>query len=243
MIFFKMIKKIYSIGHLKNKFKIKTSNKFLRALFFPALLFFSLPAFSHTMAYDFQSMSKSGIGWVYMKMGFTHIIPLGFDHILFILGIFLLKPQLRTVIWQATAFTVAHSITLGLAIYGYISPQPAIIEPVIALSIIFIGIENIITRDLKWWRLMVIFLFGLIHGCGFAGALAGAGLPEKDFLLGLVSFNAGVEAGQITVILIAYFLFGKWFADKSWYRKRITIPASLCISLIAFYWTIERVFY
>ena len=218
-------------------------NKFLRTLFLLPLFFISIPAIAHTLPYDFLNMSKGGIGWVYLKMGFTHIIPLGFDHILFILGIFLLKPKLKTVIWQATAFTIAHSITLGLAIYGYISPTPSIIEPVIALSIIFIGIENIITSDLKWWRLVVIFLFGLIHGCGFAGALAGAGLPEKDFLLGLISFNAGVEAGQITVIMIAYFLFGKWFADKTWYRKRIAIPLSVCISLIAFYWTIERVFY
>lgn len=219
------------------------SLKSLPYLFIASFLFFSLPAFAHTLPYDFKSMSSGGIGWVYLKMGFSHIIPLGFDHILFILGVFLLKPKLKTVIWQATAFTIAHSITLGLAIYGYISPQPSIIEPVIALSIIFIGIENIITKDLKWWRLLIIFLFGLIHGCGFAGVLAEAGLPENDFLLGLISFNVGVEAGQISVILIAYFVFGKWFAEKSWYRKGITIPASLCISLIAFYWTIERVFY
>lgn len=219
------------------------SKKLLRNIFLFALLLFSLPVYAHTLAYDFQNMSKVGIGRVYFSMGFTHIIPLGFDHILFILGIFLLKPNLKTVIWQATAFTLAHSITLGMAIYGYINPQPSIIEPVIALSIIFIGIENIITHDLKWWRLVIIFLFGLIHGCGFAGVLSEAGLPEKDFFLGLIAFNAGVEAGQIAVILIAYFIFGKWFVDKSWYRKGITIPVSLCISLIAFYWTIERMFY
>ncbi len=219
------------------------SIKSLPYLLIASFLLLSVPVIAHTLPYDFKSMSSGGIGWVYLKMGFSHIIPLGFDHILFILGVFLLKPNLKTVIWQATTFTIAHSITLGLAIYGFIRPQPAIIEPVIALSIIFIGIENIITKDLKWWRLLVIFLFGLIHGCGFAGVLAQAGLPENDFLLGLVSFNVGVEAGQITVILIAYFAFGKWFADKSWYRKGITIPVSLCISLIAFYWTIERVFY
>lgn len=219
------------------------SKKILRNFFLPGLLFFSLPVFAHTLAYDFQKMSNVGIGWVYFKMGFTHIIPLGFDHILFILGIFLLKPNLKTVIWQATAFTLAHSITLGMAIYGYISPKPSIIEPVIALSIIFIAIENIITHDLKWWRLLIIFIFGLIHGCGFAGILTEAGLPDKFIFLGLFSFNTGVEAGQISVILIAYFIFGKWFLNKSWYRKRITIPLSLCISLIAIYWTIERVIY
>jgi hydrogenase/urease accessory protein HupE len=206
------------------------------------LIIFSSSADAHTLPFDFKQMSKGGIGWVYLKMGYTHIIPFGIDHILFVLGIFLLKPNLKTVIWQATAFTIAHSITLGLAVYGLIRPQSSIIEPVIALSIVFIGVENIITKDLKWWRLIVIFMFGLIHGCGFAGALADAGLPENDFVLALISFNGGVELGQITVILTAFFLFGKWFADKSWYRSRITIPVSLCISLIAVYWTIERAF-
>lgn len=212
------------------------------ALLLVLVSFFSLPADAHTLPYDFQSISKGNIFWIYAEMGFLHIIPFGFDHILFILGIFLLKPRLKTVIWQATAFTIAHSITLGLAIYGFIRPVPSIIEPVIALSIVFIGLENIITTDLKWWRLIIIFLFGLIHGCGFAGVLVDAGLPENDFFLGLISFNTGVEAGQVMVILIAYFLIGKWFIGKEWYRKRITIPLSLCISIVALYWTIERVF-
>src|SRR3954462_9441888 len=84
------------------------------------LLFFPFVSFGHTIPYEFEIMSKTDVGFAYLKMGFKHIIPLGFDHILFILGIFLLKPDLKTVIWQATAFTVAHSITLGLAIYGVI---------------------------------------------------------------------------------------------------------------------------
>ena len=87
----------------------------------------------------------------------------------------------------------------------------------------------------------MIFIFGLIHGCGFAGVLAETGLPQNDFLFALIAFNGGVELGQITVILVSFFLFGKWFAEKSWYRNRIAIPVSLCISLIAIYWTIERV--
>ena len=214
--------------------------------FFISLLFFVIivtPSFSHTLPFDVTRMSGGALGWEYFKMGFTHIIPLGLDHILFVLAIFLLKPDLKTVIWQATAFTVAHSITLGLAIYGYISPQPSIIEPIIALSIVFVGLENIVTSELKWWRVLIIFLFGLIHGCGFAGVLIDAGLPENYFLPALFTFNLGVEAGQITIILTAFFLFGKWFGRKSWYKNRISIPLSLGISLIALYWTVERVFY
>ncbi len=197
----------------------------------------------HSMAYDFSSMSKGDLFWEYLKLGFQHILPLGFDHILFVLGIFLLKPKLRSVLLQVTCFTIAHSITLALAINGYISPPSGIIEPLIALSIVFIGIENILFKELKWWRLIIVFMFGLIHGCGFAGVLSEIGLPEKDFLSALVAFNIGVEAGQTAVILLAVLIFQTRFADRPWYRNRVTIPVSVCISLIAVYWTIERVFY
>lgn len=196
---------------------------------------------AHTVAYDFAEMSPTVIAWEYMKMGFLHILPLGLDHILFILGIFLLQPRLKTVMWQVTAFTVAHSLTLGLVIFGHIKPVSSVVEPIIALSIVFVAVENIITRDLKWWRVLIIFLFGLIHGCGFAGVLMEAGLPQNNFLPALIYFNAGVEAGQLSVILIAYYVFGKWFMQKSWYRNRVTIPISVCIALVAFYWTFERI--
>ncbi len=223
---------------------IKEKNKamkYLRWFCMAFLLLFAMPVVAHTLPFDFENMSQGNIGWVYLKMGFAHIIPLGFDHILFILGVFLLKPELKTVIWQATAFTIAHSITLGLAIYGFISPSAGFIEPVIALSIVFIAIENIIAVDLKWWRVILIFLFGLIHGCGFAGVLAETGLPKNDFLLALLSFNGGVELGQISIILVAWLISIRFLNDRHWYRTRVTIPLSLCISLIAIYWTVERV--
>jgi hydrogenase/urease accessory protein HupE len=144
------------------------------------------------------------------------------------------------VLAQVSCFTVAHSITLALAMNGWISPPSGIVEPLIALSIVFIGIENIFFTELKWWRLIVVFLFGLIHGCGFAGVLAEIGLPQKDFLSALISFNLGVEAGQTVVILLAIVIFQTRFSERPWYRNRVTIPVSLCISLVAVYWTIER---
>lgn len=196
--------------------------------------------FGHALNYDFSQMSRTDIGFAYFKLGFEHIIPKGIDHILFILSIFLLSTNLRNVIWQATAFTVAHSITLGLALYGFITPPSAIIEPVIALSIVLVAFENIITAELHPWRIFIIFLFGLVHGMGFASVLINLGLPEKEFLTGLLTFNLGVEFGQLTIILLAYFLFGKWFGQRSWYRKRIVVPLSFCIALIAMYWTVER---
>ena len=213
-------------------------------LFFCAAnLLVSSNATAHTIDYDLSKMSRVNIAWVYLKLGFTHIIPLGFDHILFVLGIFFLNPKLKPVIAQATAFTVAHSITLGLAMYGKITPITSIVEPIIALSIMFVAVENLMRDTLNSWRILVVFCFGLIHGMGFASALTGLGLPRNQFFSSLISFNVGVELGQITIILLAYFLVGKWFGEKPWYRKRIVYPVSIAIAAIGFYWTIERIFF
>lgn len=201
------------------------------------------PVAAHTINYNLLGLSQVGVGWIYLQLGYEHIIPSGFDHVLFILSIFLLSPKLSTVLWQATAFTVAHSITLGLAMYGVIKPLPSVIEPIIALSIFFVAVENILVSELKPGRILIIFVFGLVHGMGFASALTSLGLPPSDYALSLLSFNVGVELGQITVILLAWLLFGKWFSGKPWYRNRVVTPMSAVIALIAIYWTIERTFY
>lgn len=197
--------------------------------------------FAHALDYDFSQMSRTDIGLAYLKLGFDHIIPKGIDHILFVLCIYLLSPRLTSVIWQATAFTVAHSITLGLAMYGIIDPPAGLVEPVIALSIVLVAVENIITTRLHPWRIVIIFLFGLVHGMGFAGVLLDLGLPDREFVTALIAFNLGVEFGQITVILLAFILLGKWFGNQSWYRKGIVVPLSVAIAAMALYWTIERV--
>ena len=198
---------------------------------------------AHPMTDALANLSRTDVAIVYLKLGYTHIIPLGIDHILFVISIFLLNPKLKSVIWQATAFTVAHSITLGLAMYQIITPPAYIIEPVIALSIMFVAIENIITDKLKSTRILIVFIFGLIHGMGFASALTELGLPKNQFLTSLITFNVGVELGQISVILITWFLIGKWFSNKPWYRNRVVIPISSIIAVIGLYWTIERTFF
>lgn len=124
---------------------------------------------------------------------------------------------MKTVLLQVTCFTIAHSITLALAMNGLISPPSGIVEPLIALSIVFIGIENVLFSELKWWRLIIVFMFGLIHGCGFAGVLSEIGLPQKDFLTALIAFNIGVEAGQTAVILLAV----SSFFPNSFFRKTL----------------------
>lgn len=206
-------------------------------------LLFPLVSFAHPMDDVLKNLSREEIATMYFKLGFEHIIPLGLDHILFVVCIFLLKPKLKTVIWQATAFTIAHCITLGLSMYKIIEPPIHIVEPIIALSIAFVAFENIIVDNLKPARIALIFVFGLIHGVGFASVLTDLGLPQKEFFTSLITFNLGVELGQITIILACWFIFGKWFSEKPWYKQRIVIPLSIFIGIIGLYWTFERIFF
>ncbi|MEO6977782.1 MAG: HupE/UreJ family protein, partial [Mucilaginibacter sp.] len=155
-------------------------------------LLISQPLWAHVIVGELEKMSKGDAALVYLGLGYKHILPLGFDHILFILSLFLLSPKLKPVLWQATAFTVAHSVTLGLAMYHVITPPAKIVEPVIALSILYVALENILSPKLKTSRIGVVFLFGLVHGMGFAGALGQLGLPKNSYLISLIMFNVGV---------------------------------------------------
>lgn len=177
----------------------------------------------------------------YIGIGFTHIVPKGLDHILFVVGLFLLSPRLKPLLIQITAFTVAHSVTLALAMLGIISLPSSIVEPLIAASIVYIAIENLATNRLSPWRPFVVFGFGLLHGLGFAGVLTEFGLSPAHFISGLIGFNVGVEAGQLAVVAGCYALFGAWFSDRSWYRTRVTMPMSLAIAAVAAWWFVERV--
>jgi hydrogenase/urease accessory protein HupE len=177
----------------------------------------------------------------YLQVGFVHIVPKGLDHILFVVGLFLLSTHLRPLLIQVTSFTLAHTVTLALGIYGIVSVPPSIVEPLIAASIIYVCLENIYSDKLSRWRPIIVFLFGLLHGLGFAGVLTEIGLSPDNFVTGLIAFNIGVELGQLAVITACFILVGYWFRNKSWYRQRITIPASMVIALIAAYWFIERI--
>jgi hypothetical protein len=183
---------------------------------------------------------RLGVAIRYATLGFTHIVPHGLDHMLFVLGIYLLSRRARTVLWQVSAFTVAHSITLGLSMYGMVAAPPAIVEPLIALSIAYVAVENIFLSELRSWRIVLVFAFGLLHGMGFAGALGELGLPRAEFATALVTFNLGVEAGQLAVIGGAFLLVGWRWGQCGWYRARVVVPASAAIACIAVYWTIER---
>ncbi len=179
--------------------------------------------------------------FIFMKAGVEHIVPKGLDHILFVLGLFFSSLVLKSLLWQITAFTLAHTITLGLAGLGIVQIPSEIVEPIIALSIVWIAVENCVFKQTSKWRPFVVFGFGLLHGLGFAAVLTQYGLPEGGLIPSLLAFNIGVELGQLLVLVSATVLV--WSVrKKKWYRKAIQIPASVGIALVGLFWFIERVF-
>ena len=186
-----------------------------------------------------EPVGRGEITWQYLRLGFRHIVPDGLDHVLFVLGLFLLSARLKPLVWQVTAFTIAHAITLTLAALGAIDLPAQIVEALIAVSIVYVAVENLLTTRMMPWRPMVVFLFGLLHGVGFAGALRELGLPGQDRLLGLAAFNVGIELGQLAVIGAAFLTVG-WWRHQPWYRSRIVIPASVAIALVGAGWAMER---
>jgi len=178
----------------------------------------------------------------YIYQGFVHILPLGLDHILFVLALLLFAKRRSTLLWQVSAFTLAHTITLALSIYGVVALSSAIVEPLIALSIVYVGVENIYraqTNTTSYTRMPIIFAFGLLHGLGFASVLGDLGLAQSQYALSLISFNIGVELGQLTVIALA-FIFLYPLRSKVWYQKRLVLSLNIAIAVIAIYWLIER---
>jgi hydrogenase/urease accessory protein HupE len=181
----------------------------------------------------------------FVELGFRHILPLGLDHILFIVAIFLNARGWASLLLQATTFTVAHTITLGLAAADLIHAPAELVEPLIALSIAVLAIEAIVFEKANIWRLPVIFGFGLFHGLGF-GELMKAYLTNADFATGLAGFTIGVEFGQLAVLASAAIVaFAAYFVLKALdrpqlYRPTFVQPVAGVIALVGLYWTFER---
>lgn len=186
--------------------------------------------------------TRAAIAWRYVMLGITHIVPHGLDHVLFVLGLFLLGSRVGPLLWQITAFTLAHTVTLALATFGVVHLPAAVVEPLIALSIAYVAIENLLTDRLRRGRLLLVIAFGLLHGLGFAGVLAELGLPPGERVLGLVSFNVGVELGQLAVVAAAFLLVG-WWRGRPAYRRFVVVPASLAIAACGLYWAVTRAFF
>ena len=199
-----------------------------------------ITAMAHPINIAMERAPLDEVTWYYFRMGLTHIIPAGIDHILFVVGLCLMGKTLKNIVWQATAFTVAHSITLALSAKGIIVAPPPVVEPIIALSIVFVAVENMLFSSVQPWRIVIVFLFGLVHGMGFASALNEVGLPRNHFTTSVLCFNLGVEAGQLLIILLLYALLVFPLGRSMQYKKWVVYPLSVIIALIAGYWTIER---
>ncbi|MFK7850240.1 MAG: HupE/UreJ family protein [Akkermansiaceae bacterium] len=183
--------------------------------------------------------TRNAQAWSWVISGFRHVIPLGLDHLLFIIGLFLLAPRWKPLLGQSLTFTVAHSITLALAIFGFITLPSILIEILIAASIAWIGIENLIVRKLKPSRLYLVFGFGLLHGLGFASVLKEklGSLTGQQVAMPLVSFNIGVELAQITVIIISFVIL---MPLQKW-TKQVQIIGSIIVALAGLFWMSERI--
>lgn len=178
--------------------------------------------------------------WGWIKSGFEHIVPLGLDHIAFVLGLFLLVPKWKPLLAQSAAFTVAHSLTLGMVVFGVFTVPGEVVEPLIALSIVYVAVENLFLRELKGWRVALVFCFGLLHGMGFAGVMKELEVPEGEIVRPLLGFNVGVELGQVAVLAMAFLLTCWWIGkEKAW--GKIRVGGSLMIALVGLYWTVERI--
>lgn len=177
----------------------------------------------------------------FARQGFVHVLPLGLDHILFVLGLFFLSRKWKPILYQVSVFTVAHTITLGSATVGLIRAPSSVVEPIIAASIAAVALENVFFPKYRHSRLILVFAFGLIHGLGFASVLASYDLDAVSLVFGLLGFNLGVEFGQLTVIAIAFGLTW-WIREEFLYRKLVVVPGSIIIAALGIYWTVERVF-
>ncbi len=175
----------------------------------------------------------------FLALGFEHILPAGLDHVLFVLGLALFSQRLGPLLVQVTAFTVAHTLTLILSAYGVVRLPSRLVEPLIALSITCVALENVARTTLAPFRVLLVFAFGLLHGLGFAGVLAELGLPSRDRLVALLAFNGGVELGQLAVILPAFLaLLGLERLGVP--RRRVVAPASVVVGAIGLFWTVTR---
>jgi hypothetical protein len=201
---------------------------------------FALHATDETPRSESQRQQSWAAILDYLRFGFEHILPRGLDHVLFVLGLYLGTKSMRSLFLLVTIFTVAHSVTLILASFGAIRLPASIVEPAIALSIAWIGVENLFFRNTQLRRVILVFLFGLLHGLGFAAALAELGLPQRNFVAALISFNVGVELGQLAVVAGALLTVG-WFRQQTWYRGWIVLPCSAMVTLLALVWTVQRI--
>jgi hypothetical protein len=193
-------------------------------------------------AAGFVAESTGTIVARYVRLGVAHILPHGWDHALFVAALVLgSRRRLRVLLAELGAFTVAHTVTLGLGVLGLVVVPGRVVEPLIAFSIAFVAVENLLKRGQAFHRVGSAFAFGLLHGQGFAGALLDTGMPRDAFVTALVSFNVGVELGQLAVAALLLLALRSLDEPERFQRYALR-PGSLAIALVGGYWAIERCF-
>lgn len=199
----------------------------------------NLPHIDSTKSDNLSNVPQPKTGavlWKYFKLGIEHILT-GYDHLLFLLSLVLIASRFKDALKIVTAFTIAHSITLFLVATDRIQVSSHWVEVLIALTICYVAVENMFVQKARW-RWILTAIFGLIHGMGFAGALAETGLPKENLIGSLLMFNLGVETGQLLILCLVLPLL-IWLRRFPWYRKMM-ISTSCLIFVLAFYWLIQR---
>jgi hydrogenase/urease accessory protein HupE len=199
---------------------------------------------NHT-ATEYFAGTRQGVFAVvrrFIPAGIHHIL-IGPDHLLFLVGLLLLGGSIRRLAMVVTAFTIAHSITLSLAALNILSPPASLIEPAIALSIVYVGADNLLAqggRDVRAW---IAFAFGFIHGFGFANVLREMELPARALGWSLFSFNFGVEIGQLTVVILVASVFAALRSRSEWAGRQLVLAGSIVVMAAGAYWFVQRVFF
>ena len=196
-------------------------------------------------SFEYFSGSRQGVSAVVRKFvpsGIHHIL-IGPDHLLFLVGLLLLGGTLRKLLLVVTAFTVAHSITLSLAALNILSPPASIIEPAIALSIVYVGADNLLAKDGRDMRALIAFAFGFIHGFGFANVLREMDLPSRALGWSLFSFNLGVELGQMVVVVAVASLLSALRSRSEAFGRRVAFAGSIVVIVAGAFWFVQRVFF
>ena len=195
---------------------------------------------------SFTRPTRLEIARQYLWLGYTHILPKGLDHILFVLGLFLLSARLRPLLLQVTAFTIAHSLTLALAVLGVIAVHAAPVEACIAASVLLVAREATHREPtaIRRWPWLAAGGFGLIHGLGFASALSELGLPRASLAKSLLAFNLGVEAGQLAVVAIVVggaAVVRRLVGERRVVWQHVHRAACYLLGALAAWWLLDRV--
>ena len=196
-------------------------------------------------SFDYFSGSPRGTLAVvrrFVGAGIHHIL-IGPDHLLFLVGLLLLGGTMRRLAFVVTAFTAAHSVTLSIAALNLFSPPPAVVEPLIALSIVYVGVDNLMVRGGRDVRVWIAFVFGLVHGFGFASVLREMDLPPRALGWSLFSFNLGVEVGQLLVVVLVASALAALRHRSEAAGRRLAFAGSLAVVLAGTFWFVQRVFF